>query len=523
MNAFLQIVAQLVESVPGDVWLEQRFFPFHELKSPRARLFDAVFFSQGAHGALGILWIQFEGCEDELVNLPFRLARYSEDGDLISLSPWSLREASGDSDLYESWRRTLRAQNPVRTARDGCFTHRYAHGEPGLVALSIWSDTRNTCVRLESQEAYKIFRTFNRFTPDCMEVEVLEYLNQQDQFLNYPKVVSVFEYSSKEIKKAHVAFSSRYIHNQGTIWHDLTVRVQHARFPQPMQESSSHEAWDSVLRTAEQLGRLIGEFHQAMARARENPRLMPESNTGSARGNWLAMMTERLDWRLSEVVQTSHVLFGGAFDLSRAQAYRDRILARVAAIEHLGLLIRVHGHAHLGQILLSNDQLFLLDFEADTLDDPKYREQKHSALKDVASIILSLRYCWMSTERSSFSHVFSDFIDPDSEFGRHVQSTRRQYVEPRTYAPRFEEIASVFLRFYRNTVLEDSGSAELVPAEASDFDAVLKLYSFMRILKETLRDYEAGNPRAKLTLRMLEEFVALEMGDEPPSLTGTGP
>lgn len=514
MNAFLQVIAQLVESVPGSVWLETRFFPFYELKNPRARLFDAVFFSQGAHGALGLAWMQFEGREDELVTLPFRLARYSADGDLIMLAPWSLREASGDSALYEAWRRAQHTQNPMRTARDGRFSHRFTDGEPNLVALNIWSDSRNTCVRLESQEAYKIFRTFNRFQPDSMEVDVLEYLNQQNQFLNYPKLVSVYEYSSRDISRAHVAISTRYIHNQGTLWQEFSVRVQHARFPQHMQERSSFETWTSILRTCEQLGRLMGEFHRAMSRVRDIARLAPESNTGAARDTWFAMMIERLDLRLSEVVQTSHVLFGRAFDLSKAQACRNKLLSKVENAPHLGLLIRVHGNAHLGQILLSNDQLYLLDFEADDLDDPKYREQKQSSLEDVASMLLSLHYSWTSTERSTFSHVFSDFLDPESEFGKHVQTTKRQFVEPRSYVPTYEALQSVFLRFYRQTVLEESGSAELVPHSESDFNNLLKLYSFMRILKETLRDYEAGNPRAKLTLRLLEEFVAKEMSSD---------
>jgi predicted trehalose synthase len=511
LNAFLEIIAQLVESVPGTIWLGQRFFPFNHLKNPRAHVFDAVFFAQGADGALGILWLQFEGCESELVNLPFRLARYSEDGDLIVLVPWSLREASGDSALYEAWRFCQHTQNPMRTARDGRFSHRFTDGEPNLVALNIWADQRNTCVRLESQEAYKIFRTFNRFQPDCMEVEVLEYLNQQDSFVHYPKLVSVFEYASREIKNAHVAMSTRYIHNQGTLWQDLSVRVQHARFPQHMQESSSHESWISVLKTAEQLGRLLGEFHRAMARVRENPRLQPESNTGVAHKVWLETTTERLDWRISEVVQTSHVLFGRSVDLSQVQSCRDKMLDVLKASDHLGLLIRVHGNAHLGQILLSNEQLYLLDFETDDLDDPKYRDQKQSGLEDVASMLLSFRYCWTSTERNVASHVFSDFIDPESAFGQHVETIRRQFVAPRTYLPTFEDIEVVFLRFYKHTVLEDSGSAELIPAQDFDFENLLRLYSFMRILKETLRDYDAGNPRAKLTLRLLEEFIAREM------------
>jgi hypothetical protein len=507
MNAFLQIVSQLVESVPGSMWLEQRYFPFKELKNPRGRLFDAVFFERGAQGALGIVWISFENYDDELVTLPFRLSRYSEDGDLIVLPPWSLREASGDSALYEAWRRAQHVHNPMRTEKEGRFTHRFVNGEPNLVALSIWSDTRNTCVRLESQEAYKIFRTFHKLQPDSIEVDILEALGEQTIFLNFPRLISVFEYSSKTVIKAHCAISTRYLHNQGTLWQDLSVRVQHARFPQHLQESSSHETWNSVLRTAEQLGRLLGEFHRAMTAVRDNPRLQPESNAGAAREHWLGMLKERAQWRLDEVIQTSHVLFGGVFNLSKAQRYKERMLAAIEKMNHLGLLLRVHGHAHLGQILVSNDTLYLLDFECDWLDDPKYREQKQSGLKDVASVLLSLKYCWMSSERSAFSHVFVDFLDPESEFGKHVSTKRSDYIPPKTYHPTFQDLESVFLRFYRQTIQEDSGSTEVIPVRQDDFTMLLRFYYFLRILKETLRDYNAGNPRAKLSLRILEEFV----------------
>ena len=511
MNAFLQIVSQLIAAVPGSVWLEQRFFPFSDLKSPQAHLYDAVFFSQGANGALGILWCQFKGSEDELVTLPFRLARYSEDGDLISLKPWSIREASGDAEFFEAWRRALHIQNPLTTERNGFFAHRYVNGEPNLTALAIWGDTRNTCVRIESQEAYKIFRFFSKTRPDSVEVEILEYLNGQNLFLNYPKLVSVFQYFSRDITAAHVAISTRYINNHGTLWQDLAVRVQHARFPEQMQEHSSLESWKSALTLVEQLGRLLGEFHCTMSRARDNPRLQPEANTDSVRMVWFHLVQERLEWRLSEVVQTSHVLFGKEIDLSLCFNYLEILLARIQQIQHLGLLIRVHGNAHLGQILKTFDSLYLLDFETDHLEDTTYRDQKHSSLADVSAILLSLKYCWLTSERKDLSHVFVDFIDRDSEFGKHVQTMMNQFVTPRTYMPTFESIESSFLKFYKGAVLEESSTAELVPNNPDDFQMMLNLYFFLRVLKEILRDYQAGNPRAKLSIKILDEFVSHQM------------
>ena len=507
MNAYLQVMSQLLESTPGTAWLEQPYFPFPDLKDPKARLHDLVFFEQNATGAFGLFWCVFDGYEDELLTFPFRLARYAQDGDLFSLFPWSLREASGDSELYGALRRALHIQNPLISERGGSFSHRYANGEPCLIALPIWGDMRNSCVRIDSLEAYKIFRTVDRKRPGNLEVEVLEHLNHQKDFINYPQLISVFEYSSRDLAKAHIGFSARYIQNHGTLWHDLAVKLQHARFPQLMQESSSLDSWNQTLETAEQLGRLLAEFHGAMTRQGANAHLNPAANTGQTREKWFDIFQQRLLQRLDEVLQTSHIVFGNTFDLSGAHAHCLQLLGRLSKIDHLGLLICPHGNAHLGQILKAFDSLYLLDFEADPFDDQSFRDLKHSSLMDTASLLLSLRYCWLTTERSTMSHVFVDFIDPESDFGRTVQTQLQTYGTPHNYNPTFEEVESIFLRFYRTTVLESSRSAELIPEDADDFFVVLKGYYLLRLLKETLRDYQAGNPRARISLKILEEIL----------------
>jgi hypothetical protein len=506
MNAYLQVLAQLVESTPGQTWLEQTYFPFSDLKEPHARLHDLVFFEQNANGASGILWCLFDGYEDELLTLPFRLARYAQDGDLYSLTPWSLREASGDSNMYEALRRALHIQNPLPTEKGGFFSHRYAQGEPQLLALPIWSDTRNSCVRVDSLEAYKIFRSVDRKRPNNLEIEILEHLNEQNEFSNYPQLISVFELSSRELPNAHIGFSARYIQNQGTLWAYLAVKLQHARFPQAMQEGSGAISWRSTLETSEQLGRLLGEFHIAMTRQGQNDALGPMANTAQTRQKWFEVFQERLLSRLEEVLQTSHIVFGNSFQLSGAHNHCMQLLTKLSQMDHLGLLVTTHGNAHLGQILKSHDGLYLLDFEADPFDDPKFKSQKQSCLVDAASILLSLKYCWMTHERKSLSHVFVEFIDPESLFGQNVQTDLQTLNTPKTYHPNFAEIEETFLRFYKGTVLENSRSAELIPQISSDFETLLQGYYLLRLLKETLRDYQAGNPRARISLKILEEI-----------------
>lgn len=216
MNALIQIIAQLVESVPAQTWKQYPSFPFKSLENPKAKLFDACLFSQSASGALGFIWLQFEGF-DELYVLPVRLSRYSQEGSLIQLEPWSLHEAWSESEFFDSWRQAMHVRNPLPTAMGGRLKHRYSHGEPSLVALSISRDTRNICVRLDSQEAYKILRLVNPSRPESIELEVLEHLTMQNQFTNFPKLISVFEYSMGGIASAPIAISMRYIQNSGTL------------------------------------------------------------------------------------------------------------------------------------------------------------------------------------------------------------------------------------------------------------------------------------------------------------------
>ena len=506
MNAFIQIISQLVEAIPESVWREQRYFPFRDLVSPRGRLFDACIFRQGASGALGFLWVEFDGT-DEVLTIPFRLARYSEDGDLITLPPWSLREASADSELYEAWRRASHLRNPIPTARDGQFAHRFCNGEPALLALGIWSDSKNTCVRLESQEAYKIFRTFSPHSPQALEVEMLEYLTQQNTFLNFPRLVSVFEYSQASLHKADIAISTKYIQNSGTLWQDFTSRIQLARYPQRMHERTAQEAWDSLVHTSELLGRLFGEFHRAMTHVREHSNLSPEINTGPRRDEWLKMIEEHTFARVNVVGYIASKIEGRGSQFSGLQNFARELLEGARKIEHLGLLIRNHGHAHLGQILLSSDQLFLLDFEADATDDFAFRSSKQTALVDVAAMQLSMKYAWHTTNRGNKANIFVDFIDAKTEFGKHVRESREHFVKPLKYEPKIQVLEQNFLRFYIQTVREESGSSELIPHEHGNFQALYSLCLFMRILKETIRDFEAGNPRFKLSLQILEDFM----------------
>lgn len=506
MNAFIEILAQLIESVPSETWLEQTFFPFRELKAPKARLFDACLFRQSASGALGVLWIQFESRQDVLA-LPFRLTRYSLEGEFISLPPWSLREASSDSEFFDAWRMALHAKNPLVTAANGLLMRRYSRGEPALVALNISSDKKNTCVRLDASEAYKFFHVLSAEQPDTMEVEVLQYLTEQNTFTNFPKLISVHEYSMGDLRGLPIAISMKYIQNSGSVWHEMTRSIQKARFVEQTREHVSREAWYGVLRNSQNLGRLLGEFHRAMSMARTNPNLVPETDSPEERKTWLSTIEKTLNISV-ETVLTYRSRFPAFSDVFSQLSEASKLMTqRVSEMHNIGLRIRTHGHLHLGQMLVGTENLFLIDFESDTLDNFEYRKLKHSSLNDVSALLISVRFAWYVTERSAGSPFLEAFLDKESEFGRHVMQSENQLVEPQTYHPSLEEIENTILKSYMQVVAEDAATRELLPDNSLDFRTLLNFYIWLRALKETIRDYRAGNPRCKFSLKILQQIL----------------
>ncbi|WGL61323.1 hypothetical protein QEJ31_06915 [Pigmentibacter sp. JX0631] len=509
MNAFLEIIEKLIESVSGQSWLEQSNFPFKHLQSPIGKVFDVCLFETSAQGALGFVWVEFFNVTDLFV-FPFRLARYSEDGDLITISPWSIRDASSDSHFYESWRIAQKQRNPLPTAMKGTFYHKKCGGEASLIAIGIWSDTKNTCVRLDFQVAYKIFRTIEKEHPQSIEVELLTYLSSQNIFSNFARLISVYEFSSKNIKKSHTAIGIKYIQNNGTLFPHFVSLLHKARFPKKLNESSSEEAWFNILEIIESLGRIMGDFHKAMTLAPRGSDLSPDQTSAENKLKWISVISEKIQERLKKVLELkdNFQIYSGVFYL--LPGFVDKMLEKIKAADDLGLRIRNHGNIHLGQFLIGKDGIVLLDYESDNFDDPSYRRFKQPCLKDIASLVVSLRFAWYFTERKYYSSL-TDGNDNLEVKVIPIQSKKiSETIQPEKYKPSLTEIESLFFKFYNHSLEENIGSSHLRPRNIETTKSLFNFCFLMRILKEIIRDSNDGNPRPRIWFHILQDFIMKE-------------
>ncbi|RDB36143.1 hypothetical protein [Spirobacillus cienkowskii] len=509
MNAFIQIIERLVESISGQIWLEQSHFPFKFLDNPIGRVYDVCLFETSAQGAVGFIWVEFIGISDLYV-FPFRLARYSEDGDLISITPWSFRDASTDSKFYESWRFAQKQKNPLPTAKKGLFFHKKCGGEPSFVAIGVWSDSKHSCVRLDFQIAYKIFRTVEKDYPQSIEVELLTYLGNQTIFLNFAKLISVFEFSSGNIKKSHTAIGIKYIQNNGTLFPHIVSLLHKARFPVKHEEKQSEEAWLQVLNIVESLGRTMGDFHKAMILAPRGSELMPDQTTAEFKNSWIEVTAEKMFERLNKVMhmQEEHKVYSGVFYL--LPDFINKIIDKIKIADDLGLRIRNHGNVHLGQFLIGKDGLILLDYESDNFDEPSYRRYKQPCLKDIASIIVSLRFAWYFTERRYYAILTENIDNNDLKITNLSPKKVTNTFISEKFQPTLKEIESLFFKFYNHSLEENIGSSQLRPKNEETAKDLFNYCFLMRILKEIVRDSNEGNPRPRIWFQILQDFIMKE-------------
>ena len=131
---------------------------------------------------------------------------------------------------------------------------------------------------------------------------------------------------------------------------------------------------------------------------------------------------------------------------------------------------RLHGDYHLGQVLVSKGDVYILDFEGEPARQMAERRAKTSPLKDVAGMLRSFDYAASALvdrfEQRDPAHL--EAIPPLAEAWRQV--ARRRFIEG-----------------YR----EHIDGCLAVPRETADFDRLLELFLIEKGIYEIL--YEAAN------------------------------
>jgi maltose alpha-D-glucosyltransferase/alpha-amylase len=339
-----------------------------------------------------------------------------------------------------------------------------------------------------------ILKLFRRIEPGINpDFEICRQLTVRAGFPRVPVVAGVFEYAGPGGEPATLAMAQQFVESQADGWSHALDEV--ARFYEDVHGDAAPSvdpaptystliagnpperiarAMGPYLVTAATLGRRTAEMHLALASDSSNPAFAPEPFTRED----LEIFTARSVAQAQKALQTLNASgLELPVDVKAGVAWllesRDALVARIRSASHLRFVaskIRIHGDYHLGQVLWSEGDFYILDFEGEPARPIEQRRLKQSPLKDVAGMVRSFGY-------AAYAGLFAHTVPRRSEFDR---------LEP--WARVWQRAASSsFLRAYFAT----AAGALFVPADESPRDALLELFVLDKALYEL--NYELNN------------------------------
>ncbi|MEN7528216.1 MULTISPECIES: maltose alpha-D-glucosyltransferase [unclassified Cupriavidus] len=281
----------------------------------------------------------------------------------------------------------------------------------------------------------------------------------------------------------------RYILNQGDGW-DWTLDYLGRAIDDALPATESDEDFDEALKgyatMVGTLGQRLAQLHAVLARATDEPAFAPETAGDDQADAWAEEALNSLNEAL-DLLDARRSEAKGAFaqDIDTLLAARNRLphlVARLATAASGSLQTRIHGDFHLGQVLIAQNDTYLVDFEGEPRQPLAFRRRKTSPLRDVAGLLRSLDYA-------------AAMVGTDRQERTHSQLPPAQADRRAALLDRFRETANAaFLHGYEDTM----NNAGQPWATAAQFAPLLNLFLLERAAYEV--GYEAANRVAWIDL-----------------------
>ena len=240
------------------------------------------------------------------------------------------------------------------------------------------------------------------------ELEMGRFLTGVAHFKNCVPVLGALEYFGSDGRVMTLALVQAFVrNNQGDGW-DFALQYGE-RYLHDVQTGGADaipvaEATGGFLTLAATLGRRTGEMHLALATHSGDSAFDPEPIAASDLAAYKSRAADEATSTLALLRQRlAQVPAAGQDDAQAVLAQAEALQARIAAAPDTpsgGVKTRFHGDYHLGQVLVTDNDFVIIDFEGEPARSFADRRAKSSPLRDVAGMLRSFNYLrWSALKR----------------------------------------------------------------------------------------------------------------------------
>jgi trehalose synthase-fused probable maltokinase len=311
-----------------------------------------------------------------------------------------------------------------------------------------------------------ILKAFRKLEPGVHpELEVGRFLTDVAQLRNVPKLLGSIEHVSTSGERTALCVLQSLVQEGKDGWKHVT---EHVSLLSDEGEASREREHELVTLTGK-MGKTTAELHQAFGTATDNPDFKPEPVSREWFSKWehnllasASSASERVGARIQSLPHEDRAVANSFV------ARNEELVTRIKAL-FLGstkaMLTRLHGDFHLGQTIITESDVFIVDFEGEPMRPLAERRGKYFPLRDVAGMLRSFEYASAAAAR-------------EAELAGNALSVARELTR---------QMQSSFLAAY---AAEIEGCISF-PGDLVQADAVLELCIIEKALYEVL--YEIAN------------------------------
>jgi maltose alpha-D-glucosyltransferase / alpha-amylase len=512
------------EDLPGFL-VKQRWFAGKAQIIHSVRVADWAILVEAPHGVLSLVEVEFESGLSEMYVVPLAIS-FNQPGKQLAGTPAKgliaplvsgqttgvLHDGVLDDQVCLALLRIIEHEDQlggwggvIRGERGTAFPAILGGVQDPLPVRRGSAEQSNTSILYGDRFILKLFRRPEvGENPDC---EIGRYLTENTSFERIPPFAGMLRYRDKTQEEPRtLAMLQGLVKNQGDGWSwtlEQLDRYYDVCSKEAFPVNAKHELANPALETSQAplsplirnyvgeypdsaalLGRRTAELHLALAQATHDKRFRPQPLTRHdgeilltgmrEHGAAVFRLLEEQARKLSPDIQQIAGLV-----LSQREHILDRF-TRAQSGEWRSQRTRIHGDYHLGQVLRTQDDFVILDFEGEPARALAERRQKQSPLKDVAGMLRSFSYA----AYAGLIHFSERGARPVSELVNWAELWERAAI-------------GGFLHSYWQTASQGESS----PETEADFGKLLKVFLLDKALYEVR--YELNSRPAWVRIPLL--------------------